>query len=172
MHVRYQASCVLDKPHAWRQQVSLGRKAERQRLDPIDFPPPRARFRMRPPLLLVGAVLRCGWLRGGRPSLCWSALRARRPSQMRRSLPGRRTASGSSSQNAPWVRHPPCSMLGRSVAHLAGSAMISRGSIAAHHHRMSPIFPRSKAFLKSEPQAVEASPSLENRREALAKKKC
>ena len=157
--MRYQASCVLDKPCALRQAASLGREVERQRLDPIDFTPPRARFRMRRPLLLVGAVLRCGWLRGGRPSLCWSALRARRPSQMRRSLPGRRTASGSSSQNAPWVRHPPCSTHGRSVAHLAGSAMLSRGSIAAHHHRMSPIFPRSKAFLKSEPLASWASPT-------------
>ena len=167
MTLRYQASCVLDKPRARRQQAALLWEAERHRLDPIDFPPPRARFRMRPPLLLVGAVLRCGWLREGRPSLCWSALHARRPSQMRRSLPGRRTASGSSSQNAPWVRRPPCSTHGRSVARLAGSAEINWLGSSAVFHRVPTsllLSKRDQQNLTLQPQF--ASPSLETRLEA------
>ena len=153
MTLRYQASCVLDKPRGCRQQVLPVWGSERRRLAPIDLPPAARPLPIAARALLVDAVLRCGWLRGGRPSLCWSALRARRPIHLRRGAPRRRTASGRSSQNAPWVRRPPCSTHGRSVARLAGSAMLSRGSIAAHHHRMSPIFPRSKAFLKSEPLA-------------------
>ena len=62
MHVRYQASCVLDKPRGCRQQVLPVWGSERRRLAPIDFPAPAARFRSAEHVVLVAAVLLVGWL--------------------------------------------------------------------------------------------------------------
>ena len=102
---------------------------------------PPLTFRLRPPASEARNMWlsspRCSWWGGSSSSfvafrtLCVAHGVA---SQMRRGAPRSRTASGSSPQNAPWVRRPPCSTHGRSVAHLAGSArMISLVSSATHH---------------------------------------
>ena len=62
MTLRYQASCVLDKPRGCRQQVLPVWGSERRRLAPIDFPAPAARFRSAEHVVLVAAVLLVGWL--------------------------------------------------------------------------------------------------------------
>ena len=173
MHVRYQASCVLDKPRGCRQQVLPVWGSERRRLAPIDLPPAARPLPIAARALLVDAVLRCGWLRGGRPSLCWSALRARRPIHLRRGAPRRRTASGRSSQNAPWVRRPPCSTHGRSVAHLAGSArMISLVSSATHHGISPSCLDQNLPTRFEDPSASGGLKPLKHSFRALAKKDC
>ena len=103
MTLRYQASCVLDKPRARRQQAALVWNAQRQRLDPIDFPPSRARFRMRLPLLLVGAVLSVRWILVVPRRHPGSPLRARHSCQICESTPAARTRSGSADRHAPRV---------------------------------------------------------------------
>ena len=103
MTLRYQASCVLDKPRARRQQAALVWNAQRQLLDPIGFPPSRARFRMRLPLLLVGAVLWVRWILIVPRRHPGSPLRARRSCQMCESTPERVRAAGSADRHAPRV---------------------------------------------------------------------
>ena len=103
MTLRYQASCVLDKPRARRHQASLLWEAERHPLTPLTCRPPRARFRMRLPLLLVGAVLSVRWILVVPRRHPGSPLRARRSCQMCESTPTARTPPGSADRHAPRV---------------------------------------------------------------------
>ena len=80
--LRYQASCVLDKPRAWRRHLLVG-KPSASAWTPLAFRPraPASEARRAP-----SSSVRCsrwGWLRGARMPLSGSAVRAAVLSQSR-----------------------------------------------------------------------------------------